>query len=773
MIRRSYRRIFVLSIFISSVLILNLFQTVAFSYAQSNGEPVKTPSFKFHEYSEVFNSNENNTSINLEFPELAWNITDIELNFTNIKLDREIKTIEDNDLRDTLPNRIYRQNNIQKRLGLAVRLEITEVTTLYGVFINGKKTNTTEIIQFQIRGYDVINNKPNDTIYRKIDLNMSYNPESRWFLQDFSFDPITLQIGNYSLVMIGNDTLSNSVSYYWSANDINPTTKNLYTSQYVNSWSTGTINTTYLYKLIQKTDKIYYPEDIEMTAELNGDEFNILNGPSLGTGLLKIQNISYFLNDYTIHIPIKNKLSVSLIFNYTFYMKSTKTFFSESSLNIEENQDIKWVISPIFSRISINYYIKFNLPNEWFNVSIYRKSGGLWENISFTESIYGGKRLFTIHNNTILEGAEWKINANSPNIVFNLNLPELEWQPGQDLQFSVNSPIGVFNLTFFLINPLGFGYDTPIEVKEIGSEDVPPFLFSYTLPSNSREGTYTIRVYWNNNTDAGVQSQEFQINIPPVPIDPIWIILSVLITVGVSIAVIFSYITIKKNRIKRMEEAHKLFNKCMDVLNLEYLIVSDKKSGLNMYQQNFSGKKIEAAMISGFLQAIHSFGIELIKIEDQSQTIKLEYKDSIILMTEFVNLRLILIMKESPSPNFLYSLEDLAYEIHNSYGNLIDNFNGNVKPFYSIEKLLKKYLNISLTYPLRLAKINMVNGTKFNVAERMLIGKAMSFMKSNRIDYFYLSSLLPEKACTPKDIENILNLIERNIFQLKEKIEVK
>jgi hypothetical protein len=125
-------------------------------------------------------------------------------------------------------------------------------------------------------------------------------------------------------------------------------------------------------------------------------------------------------------------------------------------------------------------------------------------------------------------------------------------------------------------------------------------------------------------------------------------------------------------------------------------------------------------------------------------------------------------MKESPSPNFLYSLDDLAYEIHNTYGELIDNFNGNIKPFRSIEILLKKYLNISLTYPLKLAKINMANGSKFNTSERTLISKAISFMKSNKIDYFYLSSLLQEKTCTPKDIENILNLIERNVFQIKD-----
>ena len=48
----------------------------------------------------------------------------------------------------------------------------------------------------------------------------------------------------------------------------------------------------------------------------------------------------------------------------------------------------------------------------------------------------------------------------------------------------------------------------------------------------------------------------------------------------------------------------------------------------------------------------------------------------------------------------------------------------------------------------------MADGTKFNASERIRISEAMYFMKKTKIDYSYLSSLLPEQACTPKDIEN-------------------
>ena len=204
----------------------------------------------------------------------------------------------------------------------------------------------------------------------------------------------------------------------------------------------------------------------------------------------------------------------------------------------------------------------------------------------------------------------------------------------------------------------------------------------------------------------------------------------------------------------------------MDALNLEYLMVTDKKSGLNLYEQNFAGKSIDGTLISGFLQAIHSFGIELIKVEDKSQTIKLEYKDSIILMSEFVNLRLILIMKEKPSRFLLYSIEELVYEIYKQYGKLIDDFRGDVKPFGGIEELFKQYLNISFIYPLKLAKIENLEKIRINQNERFLINAAKAIMTKNKEDHFYLKSIFTEKTCNPKDIESVLSLIDKKIFQI-------
>jgi len=738
----------------SLALISNAF--VSFSNAQTNGEVISvSTNLEFLEYSEIEGMKINISSIYIELPEPNWTITNIQVNISDISLGSEIKTIEDSE---TTFEQVWNKNPSFRTFALGTQLEILEITKIFGVFIKGSRTpQATEIIKFQIQGFDEGNYSPNNKIYRSIDLNISTSWD--WYYQDFSSDPLTLPIGNYSLVMNGtNLPENNDVKYYWYKNDLDPQIPFLHTSSYITSWSAGIINTSFLCKFNQKIDETYLPTDLNMTAEFNGDDYVIPE-----SGILGIANITHFSEETILNIPLKINKSVTLNFNYNYSINLLNEFSTTSSAIIKESNN-QWLLSPIISRISQNYYIRFNIPRNWYNFSIFRKLSTTWENVTSMVNIDLTNRFINIPNITIEEGSEWRIIANSPNIDFNLNFPSIEWEPGQELQFTVNLPVVDGNLTFNLINPIGFGLEEPI-VKEVVSEET---FFTYLIPSNSIEGTYIAKIFWNNATDIGFQSQEFQVIIPPVPftIDPIWIVISVILVISIVIASIFSYQKIKKYRNRKIEESRKLYDKCMDVLNLDYIIVSDKKSGLNVYQQKFTEKQIDATMISGFLQAIHSFGIELIKIEDTSQTIKLEYKDSVIIMTEFVNLRLILIMKEHPSSVFLYSLEDLTYELYKYYGKLIEEFTGDIKPFKSIEKLLKHHLNTTITYPIILTKIDKLDKVKISQTERLYVNKAISFMKSNNSEHFFLSSILPGKECSPKDIEIIINLIEKNVFQI-------
>jgi hypothetical protein len=202
----------------------------------------------------------------------------------------------------------------------------------------------------------------------------------------------------------------------------------------------------------------------------------------------------------------------------------------------------------------------------------------------------------------------------------------------------------------------------------------------------------------------------------------------------------------------------------MDILNLQYILIIDKKSGLDVYQQKFTGKEMDATLVSGFLDAMRSFGIELTNSKDQTQTIKLEFQNSKILMTEYKEFRVILIMNENPSEDFLESIRKLSLEIEKYYGDAIRQFRGgSIKEFRNIKKLVDHHLNTSLIYPL---EINDNVEIKLSSEEKSIINRAKHIIKKRNVNYFFVSHLLGTKGGFPvKDAETVLSLIEKNIFQ--------
>ena len=139
-------------------------------------------------------------------------------------------------------------------------------------------------------------------------------------------------------------------------------------------------------------------------------------------------------------------------------------------------------------------------------------------------------------------------------------------------------------------------------------------------------------------------------------------------------------------------------------------------------------------------------------------------------MTEFVNLRLIVIMKKKPTENFVYDIESLAYDIYKYFGKQIDNFTGILKPFHPINKLVEHHLNISFLYPL-LVDIPLKTNTKLNQQEKHMVERALDFLKENDTKYFYSLYLLPENVCTPNDFDTITRLIKKGIFRPYKKLE--
>ena len=120
---------------------------------------------------------------------------------------------------------------------------------------------------------------------------------------------------------------------------------------------------------------------------------------------------------------------------------------------------------------------------------------------------------------------------------------------------------------------------------------------------------------------------------------------------------------------------------------------SEKEHNLPVYEQHVLETKTDSGLISGFLDAIRSFGIELVDEDVETQSIKLEYKQLKILMSEHKDFRIILILSESPSKDLLESVKELLKQIEEKYLNLLKKFDGDIKPFRGMEDLVEEELS--------------------------------------------------------------------------------
>ena len=745
-----------LTIILTILGFFTLFLFVDTSYASNGNDPplIVNFNFKMFQTSVKQGSFQNANSMYIELPSSNWNIKDVEINFTDIEFDIETKVIEDNS-----PNNTTRLISKQTNYCYGVQIEILDPTIIYGVQIYGYNESTQPAsVYVQVNGYDNQTNAPNNDIYRSILLNMSYSTTASWHTQTFS-SPINLKPGNYYLVLNGTAiALRPQPKYNWFYNSINPTYPELYSSSYKSAWSNGTQGTPFLYKLIQKVNTSVYPESINMTANIDGNALSVSNGKSHNKGYLSKIDLNYKPNKDNLNIKSSNNKTAVLIFNGTYDFIINQIYNAPAQLTVKVNQTNKWTLTPEITRFSSNDSIKFEYHNSWYNFKISQNVISTWENITSEVIIDTIDNFILIPNEIIQDDVLWKIEANSPNIEFELDYTLTPLKVGQKLLFSIETPLLEGNYTLRLYDAQELVNTT---TKELPLQDNK---FEYPISQEPVGGYYYAYVIWNNKTDAGVQMAKFEVTGQPNSNGPInllpFIIIGSVSIGGLGIGVT-SYKLIKKFGSKKRANLELILEKCTEIMSLKHIIVLDNKSGIDIYSQSFEDEELDPTLIAGFLQAIHNFGTEVLEKSKDTRTVKVEYKKSFIIMTEFVNLRLIIIMGQNPSKNFLNSVESLAFYIHKYYGELIDNFNGVLAPFQGISKLVDKILNVSFLSPLQ---IKLYKNVKLNKNEEEMINRAKKFMKEHNFEYFYSLYLLPDNACSPKDYESILKLIEKGIF---------
>jgi hypothetical protein len=502
-----------------------------------------------------------------------------------------------------------------------------------------------------------------------------------------------------------------------------------------------------------------YPEEINMTVNID-DQYYQVSNTSEGKGYLHKTVVDFSPNSDNYQIIVDNQASESLFFNVSFFVTLTNNLLTPSSVVAQLGATNKWSVKPTIVRQPTNYSVLFKYPTSWENISV------LKDEVDITLEVIHDtiEHQIIILNDSISDGANWEIVADSINVDFSLNVQRTEYVLGQEIQFSLLTPILSGTYTFILLDSAGI----PIQNQTITypSETI----FSYDLSLTDLDGTYTAYVFWfsDSETSAGVQSQEFLISLsgptpPPTPEFPLPLIIFIVI-LGAVVLGLVSYIAYKRINSYQRNKLEKFLSQCTDISNINEIIVIDTKSGIDIFSQSLGGRKLDTSLISGFLQAISNFGTAMSETAKESRTLNIVYKDSIIMQTDFVNLKLIITLKENPSTNFKFLMEDLAYDIYKQYGAEIDKFAGILKPFKDMNVLIEKHLNTSFLYRLNVKQNPKI---KLSASEKEMVNKALAFMKENKFDYFYSLYLMPENISSPKDYKTIFNLIEKGIFQPK------
>jgi len=146
------------------------------------------------------------------------------------------------------------------------------------------------------------------------------------------------------------------------------------------------------------------------------------------------------------------------------------------------------------------------------------------------------------------------------------------------------------------------------------------------------------------------------------------------------------------------EKLRDLFEKYHDALNIIHILVIHKLSGITVYSESYTTERIDPSLVSGFLQAITSFGSEISGTEHSDLRL-LEYQDFKISIQDGPLTRTALILKQEPSQRLLEIQKHFVRFFDTKFQDELQNFKGAIDPFLSTGELVDEFFEISLSFP--------------------------------------------------------------------------
>ena len=743
------------------IFVLIIFGVILISpkvYAQDSDSFITSISVQMEEYIFLEKSDYNKTSVEINFPGTSCNITDIEVNMTNIHVENRTHVVDGGDAVFGIlaPNGGVDLVGVEIILDSPMSVSSVEIFGYYSYEV----LPGSDQIYVQIQGYNTSTNLPNSTIYGSSTL-LNIDTEPGWYNQIFPA-PIYLTTGRYYLVINGSQASSSEYTYYWRYGNVS-TIKSVY---YTTEWDITPVHCFFCYKINQDYQS-FTASEIDMFTYINGTQYEIINGSEYASGYLKVNNLYYHQMSQNYSLDIITSLQQDVYFDYSYQIYVQRKLTANGKLNISYGYDNEWKIDPEFAKVGTNYSIKFSYPSNWDNIVVLRNNSDITENLTlFTNYVI-------IPDEFINENDTWEIKANSPALNGFIEVPKDIYESQENITIQIELPVSQGYLTTKLVS-------TSNQVLYSHSQNFSQSNVVIIIPiaANIVEGLYEIQTYWYGNNQAGIQKQSVYIKNPSV-LNQFSLLLTIFIAIlgSFTIAVsTYSYIKYKQNKVIKedhdsklssakidTERSHRslLLNLYKDHYNLKHIIVNEKDTGINLYYQCFSFEELNHILVSGFLEAIQSFGKTIFHRKDQSVYMKIEFQGSILILLEYYNFKICFVFDDEPSIEFIKTLKELSNEIESEFSELIEHHNNDLTKFKGIRKIINDYLLTPLMYPL---KVTIPSTDMVNQDEEKIIKEILENMKSCKRSHFFVQDLILLEDFDEKKAECILDFIKRKII---------
>ncbi|GAB4319276.1 MAG: hypothetical protein Kow0069_22800 [Promethearchaeota archaeon] len=295
--------------------------------------------------------------------------------------------------------------------------------------------------------------------------------------------------------------------------------------------------------------------------------------------------------------------------------------------------------------------------------------------------------------------------------------------------------------------------------------------------ANWSQEVIVLQVRWSApNFEAAGQTLKVELRAPLPPGGlqlPPWAVPLVLAAGAAVVVTAGTYkgVVVPKRR-RRQEQLVSVANAFDDAVNLLHVLVIYKATGTCIYFKSFAAEEINPDLISGFLQAVHSFGSELKGVTEALDEMK--YGENTLLMNDGETVRTTLVLSKPPSQNLRATLSRFTLAFEDRYREHLADWKGQLGVFKGADDLVDELLNTSVILPHQINE-NLEGFKKTKEELARAVFRIARKLAAGERSYFFIAMLVQEAVeklkRTPPEVLIAVDELRRNRLLVPLKIE--